>query len=425
MYQFGKKYFILISISLLIPFFQNCSKVAVNDLSSTEAKSLSDPTIVTRPQVTPPPTLTEETLKTIQPALAVRGISCLLCHAEIRSNIITDFGLGTSEYLGGSNAAAISNWYTNGDSAWQLANKISGTVFVPDAPITPIAQESMGESYRLKPLVKIKEWMTTPITAGGVAMPEMAIKIIPEVGNERVIAKSKVVIRAPSISEIEAIAPDLFAKPETSGFFRVGSSDPVQFLAGGAGLTSYTKNDEGRVLECSKGDIVIKGTLLLRRLKVNAGNGCRLYVSGSVFIEGAITYVGQGPNQNIQISSASAIVMGIGYNELFNRLVTDSRGLKLASRNYTDLAKQITDEAQNIGNLQDAIETNGLRTSIDFKAVLLNAPIVHSRYLGMVSGTIIAESALFALENFHFTFDPVFTKVSVLPLLKTPVLSLE
>jgi hypothetical protein len=56
--------------------------------------------------------------------------------------------------------------------------------------------------------------------------------------------------------------------------------------------------------------------------------------------------------------------------------------------------------------------------TIPFSRLLLNAPLVHSRYKGEFKGLVIAEFALFRLGQSAFEFDPVFKPVPVLPVLK-------
>ncbi|MGZ3690440.1 MAG: hypothetical protein ACXVAX_02985 [Pseudobdellovibrio sp.] len=439
-------------------FFQSCNKVSATDISTQNNSSSSntasgsadgsDPTGTSTstgssnpPSLNPPtgssgnaqnPPPVAEVLKTLQPTLAVRGISCLLCHAQINSSVITDFGYGTSNYLGGAkHFYNDQSWYNDLAGTWQSA-KIQGSVYVPDADVTAQAQAVLSSDYQNKPLIKIADLMTIPFKitwtdflTSDEANAEMAYHVTPTSGTNRVIAKSQVIIRAPSEDEIKALAPDMWnSTSETSVVTRVGSEDAVQLNKFGDIGKSYMKNDEQMTLQCSKADIVVKGTLLLRNLKVNAAGGCRLYVTGSVFIEGPITYDGGGDLQNIQITSSSAIIMGLNENTIINRLIKDNRGLSIVARDFGALAQQVVAEGQNIGDLKDAEDTNP-RTSIDFSGVLLNAPIVHSRYLGNVKGTIIAEAALFALGNFQFTFDPVFTQVNVLPLIANPVLSVK
>ncbi len=68
------------------------------------------------------------------------------------------------------------------------------------------------------------------------------------------------------------------------------------------------------------------------------------------------------------------------------------------------------------GPLYDAICRKEGR-QVSFERLLINAPIVHSRYVGDFKGTVIAEHATMALGAFVFKFDPVFSEVPVLPFL--------
>ena len=52
-----------------------------------------------------------------------------------------------------------------------------------------------------------------------------------------------------------------------------------------------------------------------------------------------------------------------------------------------------------------------------YKHLLLNAPVVMSRYSGNFQGTVIAEFAMWRLSQFTFSFDPVFTGVALFPFL--------
>jgi hypothetical protein len=414
--------------------FQNCSNVAFSPVNQAVLSSSGD---LDRAL---PRTITEEALKTLQPTLAVRGMSCILCHAQIESNVITDFGYGTPNFMGGEvSFDQGSNWFNNLADAWQTAH-INGTVFVPDVPVTRSAQNILGSGYVNQPLLKIADFMKTPYqsTYGQIATPyttpdesvaEMVYHVTPLPGEERVVARSHIKIRAPSENEIKALAPSLWAAgADMAGAIRVGASASAQvlqlFRQGAAGAT-YMQNDENVVLECSKSDIVVRGSLFLRRLKVNAAGGCRLYVTGTVFIEEGITYA-SGDLQNLQITSASGIMMGLDVPTLINRLLNDNRGLQLEGRDFKTLANQILSEANNIGTLKDGVNAYPPPgATFTYTGLLLNAPIVHSRYLGEMRGTIISEAILFRLSHLVFHFDSVFTKVNVLPLLDQSVLTVQ
>src|SRR5438128_1755351 len=45
---------------------------------------------------------TETTIRSFKPALAVRANSCVMCHAKIDGNMITDFGYGDPYFMSGN-----------------------------------------------------------------------------------------------------------------------------------------------------------------------------------------------------------------------------------------------------------------------------------------------------------------------------------
>ena len=417
------RFTLFISVLSFIVFgFQNCSDVNFSTAVENSINSCSEDPDDPCHDIT-------ETLRKIQPAVAVRGISCLMCHAQIHANVITDFGFGSPWYWGGSKGINDASWYNNYVNTWQHAVTVVGSIIVPDA-IVPVSVQNSVASFASLPPMTIRQLMTTPYVApqnwGGnepyEGHVEMSYKIAPASG-EKVIAKSEIVISSPTEEEITALAPLLWESSGVAGFTRVGGTDEIQLIQKGSGSAVYTMNDGARELQCVRGNIVIKGSLYLRGLRVQASGGCRLYVSGSVFIEDGITY-GSGVDQNLQITSANGIFMGVNVNRLEHRLIDDSRGLQITGvRTYEQRANQAMQEARNIGILRDALDDyGGARASVDYTGLLLNAPMIHSRYLGLIKGTIIAEAALFALGQFHFEFDPVFTRVNALPLMKRSIL---
>lgn len=378
---------------------------------------------------------TAQAIRSIKPTLAVRGISCLMCHADIRSNVVTDFGYGTPQFLGGTGRQFEGeSWFNNYVQSWQTALNVNGTVYVPNAKVTPEARAVLGTSWTSSELPTVVQLMNTAYNSTNnwdgnaeQARSPMTMKIKPDAGDP-VVALNKITIRSPTEAEIQALAPALFLSAGESGYARVNSSAPVQLktVVGQSGQ-KYLMNDESTTLECAEADIVVKGTLYLRGLKVNASKGCRLYVSGSVFIEDGITYVGGGEKQNLQITSANAISMGVA-KDFLNQRIADRRYLEFyGSRTYADRTTQLRLEHNNVGVLKDAgLDYGaGVRASFDYNGLLLNAPIVWSRYLGQVHGTIIAEVALFSLSNFHFQYDSVFGDVNVLPLIRQPLLEVK
>lgn len=373
----------------------------------------------------------EQLLKTLQPALAVRAISCLMCHSDVRANIVTDFGLGQNFYLGGSARFDDMGWYNNYVSTWQTSQQILGSVYVPDANVTASAQAILGAGAWSTPM-KLKDFLLTPyVPISNWNNDYTARAVMDKVQpanplDSAVIAKSKIVIRAPQDSEIRALDATFFADATAVKAKRVGSTAPIQFVVKDNGLGKFIMNDENSVLDCRDSDILVNGSLYLRGLKVSAAKGCRLYVTGTVFIEDAVTYSPTDLDPSLQITSARGIVMGINQARLKNRLIADNRGLELRDFDFATLANQILADAAAVGTTRDALDDyGGVRASINYSGLLLNAPVVHSRYLGTVKGTIVAEAALFALGAFHFEFDDVLTRISVLPLLTSSILTVE
>lgn len=410
---------------------------------SPSPEATQNPEQTPSPSPTLPPTEPARILKSFRPSLAVRGASCLVCHAKIEGNMITDFGYGDSFFFGGSSATASSvSWYNNYAGTWQTLDRLNGTVFVPAVAIPYNVSSSVGYNTS----VNIIDFMTTPyqspqpVWLSNASTNPMAANITPPTAAPK-IATANISIRAPTEDEVLALAPAL--NNVASGFTQIiPSKGPVTPISGLITQPSgYTINDPLNPLICSGADIVIKGSLYLREPRINADQGgCRLYVAGSVFIEGAITYIGSSTLQNLQISSSRMISMGVDRTHLVRRLIDDNRGARIrGSRTFAQLSQIILAEADAIGTLKDASTSlgtpyptarsywNETRVSIDYSGLLLNAPLVQSRYLGKVRGSIVAELALFSLGEFNFEFDPILTadSIPILPLFADKVSILQ
>lgn len=430
----------LFALVIIVPF-QNCAKnYAITTTSpssaSGEVSGSGSPNPPSPPSaLPPPPPPTQMTLKTIQPALAVRALACLMCHADIRANVITDFGYGQSYFMGGNlDWDKDQSWYGDTASSWQTAKQILGTVYVPNVNAGPKAISKLNpqpiapmniETFLQTPYVPAYQWDNRYVAQTVVR------SVNPPEGAPAVKSVSSIIIKAPSEADLLSIDSQFFSGPVGVKYYN--SQSDTGFVIEDDGSGPFVTNSADTI-ECSNQDVLVKGNLLLKSLSVTAGFGCRIYVLGSVFIEGGFTYTAmQLPN--LQITATRAIVMGISESRLNHRLIEDARGLQLSSVDYASLAKMVMNDAHIMSShLLDAqdnyavygtqgTDTKGNpRSSIDYTGLLLNAPLVESRYVGSVSGTIIAEAALFALGEFNFSFDAVFTKVNVLPRLPNPIL---
>lgn len=411
---------------------------------------------------------TTATIQAFHPALAVRDFSCLACHANIQANVITDFGYGNSWYMGGYASPMDFGGTHYMATTWQTLEQIKGQVLVPSATVqSSFAQAELQSGSTLPAgalslmsylnLTDMTDFGGSWYAYFGEAVPAtMAFtnNVQPGGGLAPVNQQSTVFIGSPTAAEILAIVP----APGGSGPWiqAKGASGPGLSglsVATGVNGTSYVTNTGP--IQCAGKDVVIDGTLLIENGQFYAGNnGCRLYVTGSVFVEGPITYLDAGatadPTENLQITSATSVILGVGLNgstlngngtpddggvtPLQVRLLDDVRNNLLlrtaqTSSAYQTYATSILAEGENIGValLPDASVPGTLptapsaagqqRATIAFQHLLLNAPLIHSRYMGTFEGVIVAESAMFSLGEFQFSYDPVFQSVNVLPAL--------
>ena len=341
-------------------------------------------------------------ISTFKPALVIRASGCIMCHAKVESNMITDFGYGNN-YFFGQNTPGLPPFSGNvyGDHAenWQTA-KIWGQIIVPSAP-APFLNSTLANYLRSK--------VTAPDASTAAPV---------------VVEKSLVYIGAPTAARFL----------EKAGVFP-NSHPQWKQVSAGAGITGielapgnqYVQNSSGSEFVCS-GDVVVNSVLFLNKLQIRTTDvGCRLYVTGSVFIQGPITYLGNAANRNLQISSARAIILGLGpnattqpTNTIQDRLVNFWTRASYHTRDTSQSTQEKLDriylDSTYISDLLDSSAQLPLRRNVSFERLLLNAPNVQSRYQGAFTGVIIAEQAIAALNQFAFKFDPVFERVSVLPL---------
>ncbi|MGE0615312.1 MAG: hypothetical protein AB7P04_06705 [Bacteriovoracia bacterium] len=413
-----------------------------------------------------------ETLRSIKPALAVRGISCLMCHATIQSDVITDFGAGDPWFMGAHSYGLGADFYGNPYDGWAslgasnpnytagsrnpaMANTVNGSIIVPRVEINQAAVlSSMTPPGGPAPTpLWLRDFMMNDYYAPnyGAATPAlrpaMAAVATPASGRDAVIEKDTMYIGAPTRAEILALAPKLDSAETTPAYAFEPNSETSPELSGleitGNVNAQYLRNQAGTHLVCH-GDLVVRGTVFLKNAVVETdADGCRLYATDSVFIQGPITYEGPA-TANLQISSARAIVAGFSLASLNVRLVTYPFAHMPPTRgpgSIADKSNAILADAQKIGaDLKDAADAGqaypyttytdpagGVRTrvALGFEHVIFNAPQVHGRYYGPIHGVIIAEIALFAVGELQFQYDSIFNEVPAFPLLQTGILEVS
>ena len=358
-----------------------------------------------------------------KPALAIRGSGCVACHANVQSPFVTDLGFGNNWF------AATNSPVSHQNSATKLSFK-SGNMYGDHA-------DNWSTAKIAGPIVVPK---TNAVNVGGATNMTLA-QYFTDVESKKAAPASikelnTVYIGAPTVAQLEAR-------------FSVTSSMNSKYLPNEASSTAlsglsyqsagYFKNTG--TVACD-GDVFLRGTVFLDKPVIKTKNGCRIHATGPIFLQENPTYENLGSlisanNTNLQLVSARAIILGVGLthcetgtqwyatntsypNPLSTRLRDIWTSNSHVSRTATDARAEGTlllAEAGKLSGYKDASCYAGGR-SVNLERILLNAPMVQSRLTGNVSGVVIAEAALFALNQFAYKFDDVFSRVPVLPLLQ-------
>jgi hypothetical protein len=368
-----------------------------------------------------------------EPAVAVRASGCLTCHAEINSNYITDFGYGSPYFFANpasKNQVGFFNGHIYGDfiadpgkTGWFTA-AFKKEIIVPEAPIDFNLEEAVGNT------LTDKRSYTVALKASSLAGYLRALE------NKKdkpalVVEKTKIFIGAPDTKTLESGFGIKHGENTVIKYFK---NDPVQSpeikgIELGKNRKYYTNMGE---IICD-GDLFIRGMLLLDKPVIDTISGCRIYATGPVFLQKEITFKNSGNNKdksNLQIVSTEAIFLGVGREKCKDISKTDPMALRLIKTPALPSIFTRTAFIQNISPqklMQDLYDKTALvqledstchDSTIGFSRLLLNAPIIHSRYSGRFKGLVIAEFALFWQGKTNFEFDPVFVEVPVLPVLK-------
>ncbi|NLV29588.1 MAG: hypothetical protein GXY47_00415 [Acidobacteria bacterium] len=370
-----------------------------------------------------------------EPALAVRASGCITCHADIRPSYITDFGYGSRYFFGrpgqsgkfGSfNGSVYGDFFGDPrypDTTGFMSAHVEKSVIVPVAPLDFDLGAAGG---RIVDQPVYRQPLRATSLAGYLRGLEQR-KSAPAA----IIEKQRVFIGAP---DSETLLARFKVPPGSTSLLEYVKNEPSSPEIAGIGIENgkqyYTNTGE---VVCD-GDLLVQGTLFLDRVILSTKNGCRIYATGPIFMQNAIVYKTDPviPDRaNLQLVSSQAILMGVGdkscetsdkESPLSRRLVSGyavstylTREADRKSIAPETLGKSIYAEGKRIPSLEDA---TCQADAPEFSRLLLNAPLVHSRYQGRFKGLVIAEVVLFRLGKSHFAFDPVFKEVPTLPLLK-------
>ena len=451
---------LLIGLSIAVPAmlaYQNCAN-NYKITASGQMAAGNDATATGNPTTGNNTGSTQAALTSTRPVFAVRGINCVACHGIVGSNIVTDFGYGTANFqpansfFTGTRTAFDNVDVGNGAGGWQSLT-VAGSIIVPQVTIPASQANGMFGVNQALSLVDVLG-LANPVQKSG---STMLSGVTPTAGVNSVQTKATVTISYPSETEILGLMPVAQQSAKVAVSAINVSNLPATVMSGFVVDPSgnFVRNSSGTVM-CT-GDVVIKGPLLLKNLSLQTdSNGCRLYVSQTVFIQGPITYSGTTA-PTLQISSARGIMMGLSSAQMgavpgltFSSLTptttirTNQSVLKtpggpwprfaageeleynpggatingVASSTYFDnlvidslaVGAELLDagDPAAVNNLLTGETTvtevatsanagnGGVRVAINYAGLILNAPHVHSRYGGSLKGAIIADVAMLA-----------------------------
>jgi hypothetical protein len=373
------------------------------------------------------------TITRYEPALAVRGAGCITCHAKIHSAFITDFGYGDPFFFGNASGGIKvgpfnGNIYGDfiaeqGKTSW-LTAEMHKEIIVPQAPlgINPkdAAESALNNrsSYReALRAASLKEYLQ--------ALESQKTNPAP------VIEKDRIFIGAPDTATLETRFG--LTAGDTVDFKYIKNNQKDSPDIEGIELSengNYYTNASDVVCD---GDLFLRGILFLNRPSIRTNTGCRIYTTGPIFFQNTVAFnsISKGTDRtNLQLVSTEAVFMGVGREKCDSQAESDPLSSRLLlTPALTSIITRSADRdgiqpetfAQKLYDKATLIpleDSSCHDESISFSRILINAPIVHSRYNGEFKGLVIAEFALFWQGKSSYEFDPVFKEVPVLPLLK-------
>jgi len=349
----------------------------------------------------------------------------------VYSPFITDFGSGNAYFFGspaGGSIVGPFNGNIYGDfiaeqsnTGWATA-RFHGEIVVPEASIDFSLADAAPENLKEEPSYQ------DAFRAGSLAA---YVRTLENRKTEpaTVLEKKKIYIGA---ADAATLAVRFGIQPGDASDFKYVKTDSdtspeMEGIEKSDGGAYYTNGGE---IVCD-GDLFLRGMLFLDEPSVRTRTGCRIYATGPVFLQGAAAFpenAGEKDLSNLQLMSAEAIFLGTG------RKKCDGEGDPLSSRllRTPALTSIFTRAAESRHSKPEAFmqelydkasrvpleDSSCHDTELSLSRILLNAPVVHSRYSGKFKGIVIAEFALFWQGKSSYEFDPVFKKVPVLPVLE-------
>ncbi|MFC1840897.1 hypothetical protein ACFL1N_15065 [Thermodesulfobacteriota bacterium] len=414
-FQFKKLRFLPVLIILCLLFFTGIKKKDTTDAGENSPVKLV------------PPAITR-----YEPALAVRAAACVTCHAEFYSNVITDFGYGSSYFFGNPesdskvgpfNGHIYGDFMAGLDKTGWLTAEFHKDIIVPENAAIDFNLKRAADNV-LTDQSLYREAFKADSLAEYLKALEKHKK-----NPSHVIEKKKVFIGAPDVPTLESRFGITIGNPIDFKYIKNDenvSSDDVGIRL--AENKNYYTNSGEIVID---GDLFVRGIIILNNATIVTNTGCRIYATGPIFIQGPVTFKNNKDDlSNLQLVSSEAIFLGVGLKTCSPEADADPLSLRLLKTparpsimTRSSVRSNISPDTlvQNLYNTAAALpleDSTCHDENLGFSKTLLNAPIIHSRYKGKFKGLVVAEFVLFWQGETDLEFDPVFKKVPVLPVLE-------
>ena len=411
----------------------------------------------------------ENPLLAFKPALAVRNMACLNCHANIKGNIITDYRANAGEQvaLHGTQSNGGAGDFLGGNWAWRSRAFVSlnlhnGTFFVPKRELTAASQSGVTSAFqqgRDNKIVNLPGWGGSANPADSTAYDpaiDLAAKTIAdyinaavnhrtpgylnEILNDPAFPKPSTITQDSNIREVHdvkigSVSAEQLKSVFGTSFKYIRQGDDGYQLKNFSKTGAFYSNVPDQWLECD-GDVFVPGTVLLKNLKIKSKYGCRIHASGTIFLQAPVSNVvgRQGiiydneAKAHLQLMSSKAILMGLGDCSVKDKLHGDTIEHRIADERTatpTLVGLGVVEDynlflgADNEHIIKDASNCEGNyldpRRNVAFSKLLINAPVVHSRYTGNFNGVIIADHMVGSLGKFAYEYDSIFTRSPIFP----------
>lgn len=333
-----------------------------------------------------------------QAVLAVRDISCAFCHAQVTSNVITDFAASTDETTAEHTYRKLMYQLEYAKTATDVMSDpqplIGGNLIVPKVDI-PMTSKTFECGYSHDGAARSETKQKRSLIDGLTKCAQPKFKW--GASSEKIVVKNKVSINPVSKPEdIKAIVGS--SKLSSSGMALVGDSKLTGIT--GSSQNGFTASNN---VTC-EGAVVFDGPVLLKDALITTGNGCRIYSTASIFVFGNTKVSESSANANLQLMSPIFVGIDISLVDISKRLTYQVNSqLRVSRGSGSELDKIITSDATKLG-----ITSQAGASSSAYDRFAAAAPVVYSRHGGNFSGAIVAEHFIGRIGKLSFTFDPVF-----------------